>query len=100
MTRFLHWRKMTWAIVFWIAATGLLMVGGGAVLLISLAFLLGIVSLSFVWFVSRPLWRQGHGARIRRLRAPPIRGPLPELRELLEPTLGIAPAHRQARRGE
>jgi hypothetical protein len=63
---------MTWAIVFWSAAMmAAWMVGVGAVLLIPLVFSLGLISLSVVWFMSRPLWRQGHGIRIRRLRTPP-----------------------------
>jgi hypothetical protein len=103
MTRFLHWRKMTWAIVVWSgamlawligsvssssandcttdfgAASGFLTKqacldasGGGigvGVALISSLWFLGVVVLSLIWFMSRPLWRQGHGARLRRLQS-------------------------------
>ena len=34
-------------------------------------WLLGVVILSVIWFASRPLWRQGYGVRLRRLREVP-----------------------------
>jgi hypothetical protein len=34
-------------------------------------WLFGVAVLSVIWFETRPLWRQGYGARIRRLRAVP-----------------------------
>ena len=37
--------------------------------LVALIWALGLVVLSVVWYSTRPLWRQGHGARIRRLRS-------------------------------
>jgi hypothetical protein len=67
MTRFLHWRKMTWAILLWNAATVVLVVSGGFVLAF-IVWSLGLIALSAMWFGSRPLWRVGHGARLRRLR--------------------------------
>jgi hypothetical protein len=70
MTRFLHWRKMTWAILLWSVAMTAWMIGGGAVVMISLVWSFGIVFLTLIWFSSRPLWRKGHGARIRRLHSP------------------------------
>ena len=73
MTRFLHWRKMTWAILLWsVAATGWL-IAGGAVVPSLLMWSFGTVLLTLLWFITRPLWRQGHGARIRRLRTPDTR---------------------------
>jgi hypothetical protein len=70
MTRFLHWRKMTWAILLWcVAATGWL-IAGGALVPSLLMWSFGAILLTLVWFITRPLWRQGHGARIRRLRTP------------------------------
>ncbi|MGH3105313.1 MAG: hypothetical protein ACRDN6_14580 [Gaiellaceae bacterium] len=103
MTRFLHWRKMTWAILLWSGAMLTWLIGsvafasakdcatdfgatsgfltkqacldassGGSglgVLLISSLWFLGVVVLSLIWFTTRPLWRQGHGARLRRLRS-------------------------------
>jgi hypothetical protein len=67
MTRFLHWRKMTWAILLWNAAMIVLLVSGGFVLAF-IVWSLGLIALSSMWFGSRPLWRVGHGARLRRLR--------------------------------
>jgi hypothetical protein len=67
MRRFLHWRKMTWAILLWSTATAAGMLSGN-VALSFIAGLLGLITLSAIWFMTRPLWRQGHGARFRRLR--------------------------------
>ena len=111
MTRFLHWRKMTWVIAVWsgallgwllfgvlrttdiaagcvtdsagvalneITKQNCLDVGGNLVLksvLLGGFWLVGVAVLSVIWFATRPLWRQGHGMRIRRLRAVP-HGPL------------------------
>jgi hypothetical protein len=41
---------------------------GGSVLLISSLWLLGVIGLAAIWYLSRPLWRHGHGVRLRRLR--------------------------------
>jgi len=61
---------MTWAILLWcVAATGWL-IAGGALVPSLLMWSFGAVLLTLVWFITRPLWRQGHGARIRRLRTP------------------------------
>jgi hypothetical protein len=67
MKRFLYWRKMTWAIVLWSAAMVVLLVSSGFVLTF-LVGSLGLIALSAIWYGSRPLWRVGHGARLRRLR--------------------------------
>jgi hypothetical protein len=103
MTRFIHWRKMTWAIAAWSVAMlawmiGVLVTGGAAdcgtdfgssstfltkqacidassghlwkaFALIPSLWLLGLVALSVTWFMTRPLWRHGHGFRFRRLRS-------------------------------
>jgi hypothetical protein len=34
-------------------------------------WLFGVAVLSVIWFASRPLWRQGYGVRLRRLREVP-----------------------------
>jgi hypothetical protein len=68
MTRFLKWRKMTWALLLWGALIGLWMVSG-TFLLALLAGVLGLIVLSVMWFLTMPLWRQGHGARLRRMRS-------------------------------
>jgi hypothetical protein len=105
MTRFLHWRKMTWTLVLWsglmtawlvatafvssdaaatcatapgvtsaletqdcinAAGTG---IDVGALWIVGL-WLVGSGLLGLLWFTSRPLWRQGHGMRFRRLGSP------------------------------
>jgi hypothetical protein len=45
------------------------MIAGGAVMASFLVWSFGTVVLTLLWFSTRPLWRQGHGARIRRLRS-------------------------------
>jgi hypothetical protein len=42
---------------------------GLGVSVVVLIWALGLVVLSVMWYSSRPLWRQGHGARLRRLRS-------------------------------
>jgi hypothetical protein len=106
MTRFLHWRKMTWTLALWsglmaawlvttafvnsdaaatcandpevgsgaleqqdcitAAGTG---IDVGAPWIVAL-WLVGGGLLGILWFTSRPLWRQGHGMRLRRLASP------------------------------
>jgi hypothetical protein len=76
MTRFLHWRKMTWAIVAWTALSAAWVVSSVGMQLgdlsagIPAVWVAGTAVLSVVWFGSRPLWRQGHGFRLRRLQRP------------------------------
>ena len=107
MTRFLHWRKMTWSLVVWSgivlgwlfvvafrptdAAAGCVTDSAGValeeitkqncldaagrsgleiVVLLGL-WLVGVAVLGVIWFESRPLWRQGYGVRLRRLREVP-----------------------------
>jgi hypothetical protein len=99
MTRFLHWRKMTWALLLWTAAMGVFAVraaratapecgayglkskyftreeclaatsAGIGVVPVTLIWVLGLAVLGALWFITRPLWRQGHGVRVRRLRS-------------------------------
>jgi hypothetical protein len=68
MKRFLKWRKMTWALLVWGALIGLWMVSG-AFWLALLTGALGLIALSVIWFMTMPLWRQGHGPRLRRMRS-------------------------------
>jgi len=52
MTRFLHWRKMTWAILLWsVAATGWL-IAGGAVVPSLLMWSFGSILLTLLWFIT------------------------------------------------
>jgi len=34
-----------------------------------MAGVLGLIVLSAMWWLTRPLWRQGHGARFRPMRS-------------------------------
>jgi hypothetical protein len=68
MTRFLKWRKMTWALLLWGALIGLWMISGSFVMAL-MAGVSGLIVLSAIWFMSRPLWRQGYGLRFRRIRS-------------------------------
>ena len=70
MTRFLHWRKMTWVILLWGVAMTAWLIVSGAVVPSLLMWSFGTVLLTLLWFLTRPLWRHGHGLRIRRLRSP------------------------------
>lgn len=59
---------MTWVLLSWAAATVLAVFPLGFALAAFIG-LLGAASLSLLWFMSRPLWRRGHGARFRRLQS-------------------------------
>jgi hypothetical protein len=49
-------------------ADSLWMVSGTFVLAL-MAGAAGLIVLSPIWWLSRPLWRQGHGARLRQMRS-------------------------------
>jgi Zn-dependent protease with chaperone function len=67
MTRFLHWRKMTWVLLIWtVAMAAVALTFGPAIAFF--AWSLGFATLSVMWFMTRPLWRRGHGARLRPLQ--------------------------------
>jgi hypothetical protein len=68
MRRFLSWRKMTWVILAWGALMAVWLISG-AFVMTALLGPIGLVVLTVLWFMYRPLWRQGHGARFRRLRS-------------------------------
>ncbi len=70
MTKFIQWRKMTWAIVLFAAGIAVWLLSSGAATVAIVTGLVGAVVLSVVWFGTRPLWRQGHGIRFRRLQSP------------------------------
>jgi hypothetical protein len=69
MGNFRYWRKMTWALVVWGAVTLVWIVGGGFELSAILIAALGLAVLGFIWFMTRPLWKVGHGARVRQMRS-------------------------------
>jgi hypothetical protein len=60
---------MTWALLFW----GALMIGfwivSGTFVPALAVGALGLIVLSFMWFVTIPLWRQVHWPRLRRMRS-------------------------------
>lgn len=68
MKRFLKWRKMTWALLVWGVLISLWIASGTSALAI-MTGALGLIVLSGIWWSTRPLWRQGHGARLRRIRS-------------------------------
>jgi hypothetical protein len=59
MTRFLQWRKMTWALLVWGVLIGVWIVSGAFVLALAVGAL-GLIVLSGIWFMTVPLWRQRH----------------------------------------
>ena len=64
MKNFVHWRKMTWALVLWTAAAVTWWLAGdpGAALA-GFLWLLGSAALAVVWFMTQPPFRQGQGFR-------------------------------------
>jgi hypothetical protein len=77
MGNFKYWRKMTWALVLWCAGVVVFMVLGGLGISSVAIALLGLIVLGILWFMTRPLWRSGHGASFRPVRAVevPFRAP-------------------------
>ena len=69
MERFRNWRKMTWALVLWSAGIVVFMFVGGPGISLGAIGVLGLVVLGILWFMTRPLWRSGHGASFRPVRA-------------------------------
>jgi hypothetical protein len=64
MTRFLGWRKTTWALLAWSAAMAVWQaVGGPGLVLVGLLWLAGAAALGLVWFLTRSPFRQGRGFR-------------------------------------
>ena len=62
MTNFLHWRKMTWALVLWSGYIAVwTVVTGSGPAIIGLWWLAGIVVLGPLWFATQPLFQQGRG---------------------------------------
>ena len=77
MERFRNWRKMTWALVLWSAGIVVFMAFGGLGISSLAIGVVGLVVLGILWFMTRPLWRSGHGASFRQVRAvdAPFRAP-------------------------
>ena len=64
MTNFLGWRKATWAVVLWTVAMAVWVVSGAAGVVILLAiWVAGLVALTMVWTMSRPMSHVGRGVQ-------------------------------------
>jgi O-antigen/teichoic acid export membrane protein len=77
MGNFRYWRKMTWALVLWSAGGLAFIVYGGFALPAIVITAVGLIVLGFIWYMTRPLWRVGHGARFRQMRSADIPFKLP-----------------------
>jgi hypothetical protein len=77
MGNFKYWRKMTWALVLWSAGVVVFIVLGGLGISSLAIALLGLLVLGILWFMTRPLWRSGHGVSWRPVTAidAPFRAP-------------------------
>ena len=64
MTNFLHWRKMTWALVLWSAyvPTWAVITGSGPAM-VTLWWLAGMIVFGTLWLVTQPLFQQGRGLK-------------------------------------
>ena len=64
MTNFLHWRKMTWALVLWsgYVATWAVITGSGPAI-VTLWWLAGMIVLGSLWLATQPLFQKGRGLR-------------------------------------
>ena len=60
MTNFLHWRRMTWALVLWSAyvATWAAITGSGPAI-VMLWWLAGMIVLGSLWLATQPLFQKG-----------------------------------------
>ena len=64
MTTFLHWRKMTWALVLWSAAeTAWILIGSIDATRVGVLWVAGMVFLSLLWLATQPLFQHGRGLR-------------------------------------
>jgi hypothetical protein len=64
MTNFLHWRKMTWALLAWSAAmTVWILTGSIDATLAGALWVAGLIFLSLLWLATQPLFQQGRGLR-------------------------------------
>jgi hypothetical protein len=77
MANFRYWRKMTWALVLWSAGGLVFIVAGGFGLSAIAITAIGLIVLGFMWYMTRPAWRVGHGVSWRPARAVdvPFRAP-------------------------
>jgi hypothetical protein len=64
MTNFLHWRKMTWAVLLWSGyiATWTVITGAGPAM-VALWWLAGMIVVGSLWLATQPLLQQGRDLR-------------------------------------
>jgi hypothetical protein len=62
MTNFLHWRKMTWALVLWsgYVPTWAVVTGSGPAI-VMLWWLVGMIVFGSLWLATQPLFQKGRG---------------------------------------
>ena len=62
MTNFLHWRKMTWALVLWsgYVATWAVITDSGPTI-VTLWWLAGMILFGTLWLGTQPLFQRGRG---------------------------------------
>jgi hypothetical protein len=60
---------MTWVLLLWSAGAFVFVVGNGFGLSAIAIALLGVIVIGSIWYLSRPPWRVGHGARLRQMRS-------------------------------
>ena len=62
MTNFLHWRRMTWALLAWSAAmTAWILIGSISATRVVVLWVAGMTFLSLLWLATQPLFQQGRG---------------------------------------
>ncbi len=62
MTDFIHWRKMTWALLAWSAAMpAWLLFGSVAATRVGVLWVAGTILLGLLWLATQPLYQQGRG---------------------------------------
>ena len=69
MGNFRYWRKMTWILLAWSAGALVFVVLNGFGMSAIAIALLGVIVIGTIWYLSRPPWRVGHGARFRQMRS-------------------------------
>jgi hypothetical protein len=62
MTNFLHWRKMTWALLAWSGAmTAWILIGSVSASRVVVLWVAGMTFLSLLWLATQPLYQKGRG---------------------------------------
>ena len=60
---------MTWVLLLWSVGAFVFVVGNGFGLSAIAIALLGVIVIGTIWYLSRPPWRVGHGARFRQMQS-------------------------------